>query len=81
MLKNVIMNAIIFISVYFGICTLAAIITQFTGRSERSFREAILVWWFFPLVLVYFLTSLIYDGPKELVKSMREFGNELMNVE
>jgi hypothetical protein len=73
------MNALIFLVTYFGVCTVAAIITQFTGHADRNFREAILVWWFFPLVFIYFFTSLIYDGPKELLKSMREFKNELMN--
>lgn len=74
------MNAFIFFAGYFFICTLGAIVTQLTGHSDRSFREAILVWWFFPLVFFYFLSALIFDGPAELSRSMKEFRNEMLNT-
>lgn len=74
------MYAIVFFIVYLITCTLGAIVTQFTGDSGRSFREAILVWWFFPLVFFYFFSALIFEGPKELVHSMREFRNEMLNT-
>jgi hypothetical protein len=50
-----------------------------TGHSGRNIREALLVWWFLPLVVLYVFTSLIFEGPHGFSKSMREFKNELLN--
>lgn len=73
------MNTVYFLAAYFLICTLGAVVTQITGHSGRNIREALLVWWFFPLVVLYVFTSLIFEGPHGFCKSMREFKNELLN--
>lgn len=81
LLNVCIMNVIVIISAYFLFCTLGAIVTQFTGHSGRNFREAILVWWFLPLVFLYVFTSLIFEGTDGFGKSMKDFRNELLNID
>ncbi len=73
------MNTVYFLAAYLLICTAGAIITQITGHSGRNIREALLVWWFLPLAVLYVFTSLIFEGRHEFIKSMREFKNELLN--
>jgi hypothetical protein len=74
-----IMNIILAIAIYFVISTLGAIVTQFTGHSGRNIREALLVWWFWPLVLVYSFTSLVFEGSEGFANSLKDFRKELMN--
>lgn len=75
------MNAFLIVTAYLLFCTLCAIVTQFTGRSGRSFREAILVWWFVPLAFLYVFTSLVFEGTEGFTKSMKDFRKELMNTD
>ncbi len=76
-----VMNTIHIVAAYLIVCTLGAGVTQFTGHSGRKFREALLVWWFFPLVFIYVFTSLVFEGAEGFAKSMKEFKDELLNTE
>ncbi|MCC7297548.1 MAG: hypothetical protein IT244_04380 [Bacteroidia bacterium] len=75
------MNAIIFIAAYFILSTIGAIVTQFTGHSGRNIREALLVWWFFPLIFIYLFSSLVFEGFEGFNKSLKEFRNEMLNTD
>jgi hypothetical protein len=75
------MNSIIILTSYLIVCTIGASVTQFTGHSGRKFREALLVWWFLPLVFIYVFSSLVFEGTEGFAKSMKDFRNELLNTE
>jgi hypothetical protein len=75
------MNTVYFISAYFILSTLGAIVTQFTGHSGRNIREALLVWWFWPLVLIYTFSSLVFEGTEGFANSLSDFKKEMLNTD
>lgn len=74
------MNYVYLLLLYLAVCTIAAVLTQFTGKGERPLREGMLVWWFFPLGFFYCMAAGITEGTEGVSNSLGEFIAELMNL-